>query len=169
MNCKKGIWIETQGLSVPCGQCMACRINKGRLWSARIIMEWLETPEYCYFVTLTIAPEHETHVMSSDGTPVATLEKAKFLKWLDNTIQKHTGPLRYYAIGEYGDYTLRPHYHLALFPKRSAQIKIFLNEWRLGFTQATELNHERARYLANYTTKKLTKDSDERLARDHDT
>lgn len=167
MNCKKGIWVPDQGMNVPCGQCMPCRINKGRLWSARIIMEWLYTEERCYFLTFTIAPEHECHVISSDGIPVATLEKKKFLKWLENS-QRYTGPFRYYAIGEYGENTFRPHYHLAIFPKRSGQAEALPSLWQKGFTTIAELNHERARYLANYTAKKLTKDTDERLERDQE-
>ncbi|AXL15098.1 replication initiator protein [Microviridae sp.] len=164
MICKKGIYVPKQELFAPCGQCMACRINKGRLWSARIIMEWLTTPEYSWFLTLTIDPIYEKHVVSEDGAPVATLQKKEFLKWLNNTIERETPGLRYYAIGEYGETTFRPHYHLAIFPKSADQVEKIQAAWTKGFTSASDLNHERARYLANYTAKKLTKDTDERLA-----
>ena len=127
-------------------------------------MEQLETAEYSWFVTLTIAPEHEKHVVLADGTPGTTLEKRPFLKWLNNTIERETPGLRYYAIGEYGETTFRAHYHLAVFPTGPEQVTKLQNAWSKGFTSASPLNAERARYLANYTAKKLTKDTDQRLA-----
>ncbi len=162
MNCKAGIWIEDQNQSVPCGQCMACRINKGRLWSARIIMEWLQHPNYAFFITLTYDDAHVPYCCDESGTPIANLNKKSFLKWLDNA-QTAVGPFRYYAIGEYGSYTFRPHYHLAVFPSQYCKVSELLAYWTKGFTSCTELNHARARYLANYTTKALTKATDERL------
>lgn len=155
MKCKKGIWIDDLGQRVPCGQCMPCRINKGRQWSARIIMEWVECPIPSYFVTLTYAPEH----IPENGT----LDKKYVHQWVKDTQKRYTGPFRYYLVGEYGDCSQRPHYHLAIFPKHVAQIHAFQAAWKKGFVQATEINHARARYLANYTAKKLTKTRDPRL------
>ncbi len=164
MNCKAGIWVEKQKQNVPCGQCMTCRINKGRLWSARIIMEWLQHPQYAFFITLTYSPEHVPYCYDDNGEPVENLNKKKFLKWI-NHAQTAVGPFRYYAIGEYGTDTFRPHYHMALFPSQHCKVSELLAYWTKGFTSCTELNHARARYLANYTTKNLTKDSDSRLQR----
>lgn len=155
MKCKSGIWVETLQQNVPCGQCMPCRINKGRHWSARIIMEWLTTPQRSYFLTFTYNEENLP--------PGGTLEKQKFRQFLKNAQKRHTGPFRYYLVGEYGDESFRPHYHLAIFPQHPAQVGLLTRLWQKGFTQATEINHARARYLANYTAKKLTKGCDPRL------
>lgn len=167
MMCKKGIYLESKNQTVPCGQCMPCRINKGRLWSARIIMEDLTNYQAtgCVsgFLTLTIDPKHEKLVPSDDGCPVTTLEKRKTQQWVKNLQKKH-GKFGYYLIGEYGDTTWRAHYHMAVFPQYATQISGIVEDWKKGFTTATPLTPERARYLANYTAKKLTKAHDERLA-----
>ncbi len=167
MLCKQGIWVENQGMHVPCGQCMPCRINKGRLWSARILMEQAWNPNYSLFFTFTFEDVnlHITH--GDDGAPVSTLNKKHFLTWINN-VQRITGKFRYYAIGEYGDYSFRPHYHMAVFPLKHTKTHLIGDLWSLGFHTVSELNHERARYLANYTTKKLTKDTDERLQRNQE-
>lgn len=161
MLCKKTIWVEKQGRHVPCGQCMPCRINKGRLWSARILAEESMHPLQVWFVTLTYDDKHVPR--TPDGH--LTLRKRKTLRWLHNQ-KRDVGSFRYYAVGEYGDLTRRPHYHLALFPGQPAQVNQLTAAWQeFGHTSAYPLNPARARYLANYTTKKLTKDTDERLER----
>lgn len=118
-------------------------------------MEWVECPLPSYFLTLTYAPEY-----LPDG---GTLEKKRFLQWLKDVQRRKSGPFRYYAVGEYGERSQRPHYHLAVFPEHVAQLYALEAEWTKGFVQATEINHARARYLANYTAKKLTKSADPRL------
>lgn len=95
---------------------------------------------------------------------VPTLRKKAFLQWVKNR-QKQIGPFRYYAVGEYGDRYGRPHYHMALFPTGDSQVLALRNAWRkdYGFTDEIELNTKLARYLAKYTTKKLTSFDDFRL------
>ncbi len=146
---------------------MPCRINKGRLWSARILMEQFWNPNYCLFFTFTYAEEHLHWTLTEDGNRVSSLHKKSFLTWLNN-VQRQTGKFRYYAIGEYGDFTFRPHYHLAVFPSQHCQTQLIGPLWTKGFFSVSELTHERARYLANYTTKKLTKPTDERLERNQE-
>lgn len=127
------------------------------------MMETIMTPERSWFLTLTYDDENIPHTTGADGAPVQTLEKARFLKWVNNTM-RDVGLYRYYAIGEYGDITKRPHYHMAVFPSDPAQADKICNLWkRKGFTQMGEMQDERARYLANYSTKKLTKPDDPRL------
>lgn len=112
-------------------------------------MEWLEHRERCFFVTFTYNDEN----LPEGGK----LEKKQFLQWLKDVQRRRTGPFRYYLVGEYGDRSKRPHYHMAVFPEHFTQVSVLRSEWSKGFTQADEINHARARYLANYTAKKLTK------------
>lgn len=155
MQCKKGI-TTSSGL-VPCGQCMNCRINYSRNWTSRILMEHVAAEVPGQFLTLTY---NDDHVPQVDG--VSTLRKAKTLKWLKN-VARDVGPFRYYIVGEYGDESLRPHYHLALFPRSHRQGAAIAQRWKKGFTSTYPLVEERAAYLAQYATKKLTKDTDTRL------
>lgn len=115
-------------------------------------MEWAYCPEQAYFLTFTVAPEYET----------GSLDKKMFLTFI-KAARQDIGHFRYYAVGEYGDDSLREHYHLAIFPEHPAQVAAICSRWKRGFTSKSPLNHARARYLANYTAKKLTKKDDRRL------
>ena len=156
MQCYKGI--QVRGSLVPCGQCMNCRINAGRAWTSRMLMEQSMTQEVSWFVTLTYDEDHVPRTVEG----VQTLRKREFQDWI-RTTNRRAGPFRYYAVGEYGDDTMRPHYHMAIFPQPGRAGPIVTDHWDHGFTSAYDLSHTRARYLANYTTKKLTKDTDQRL------
>jgi hypothetical protein len=115
-----------------------------------------------WFATLTYAKEPLT--VGDLGDPVGTLDKQYFRRWIHNTA-RDLGQFRYYAVGEYGEKFGRPHYHLALFPEDMEQAISICKNWKKGFTRLDPINHARARYLANYTTKKLTKPHDYRLQR----
>lgn len=44
---------------VPCGQCLGCRLDYARQWSARIMAEKTKYPDdYCWFITLTFDDDH---------------------------------------------------------------------------------------------------------------
>lgn len=157
-----------------CGQCMPCRVNKRRVWSHRILLE-AHTHAANSFVTLTYSDEN----LPEDGSLVPS-HVTLFLKRL----RKSLGPqkVRYFAVGEYGDQTERPHYHLALFgvspcnrvisaPDRDGYCcpgcERLRTLWGLGITHVGELNSQSAGYIAGYVTKKLTKADDERLQGRH--
>lgn len=168
MQCKSAIWVDKQAQNVPCGQCMPCRINRGRIWSARIIMEWLECDHVPYFLTFTYADAHIPHpeihgVREGRDRIFGSLEKKSFRLWTRDVQTNYAGPFRYYTVGEYGDRRGRAHYHMVVFPVHPAQISAIRMHWARGDVQAGPLTHARARYLANYASKKLTKSSDDRL------
>ncbi len=121
-------------------------------------MEYVTHPGSSHFVTLTYDDEHLP--VTADHVP--TLRKSKFTKWIENTARA-AGAFRYYAVGEYGDDTLRPHYHLGLFSGSDSQAAAIINQWQNGFTSAFEFSAGRAAYLAKYSTKKLTSHTDSRL------
>ena len=114
------------------------------------------------FVTLTY--DNDSLPVTLDHVP--TLRKRSFLNWVRSS--RRAGGFRYYAVGEYGELSLRPHYHMAVFCEPGVRIGEILERWRSGFVQSSPLNLERARYLAAYTAKKLTKADDERLEPDQE-
>lgn len=129
-----------------CGQCIPCRVNRRRLWTSRIILESL-CHDHSSFVTLTY--DEESH--PRDGC-VRVSELQGFLKRLRAAISPRR--IRYFGVGEYGDQTLRPHYHLALFGlPEDCDVSA---AWRKGFVHVGTLTPESAAYLAGYTTKKMT-------------
>lgn len=92
----------------PCRKCIACRVNWKRLWTHRLILE-RKAHDKSAFVTLTYDDENLERVKHQ----VSIREIQKFNKRLR---KKFSGiRIRFYAVGEYGDRTWRPHYHIAYF------------------------------------------------------
>lgn len=152
-----------RGSVVPCGRCMACRVNSRRKKTGRLLLESLQHVSNS-FCTLTETDEAQLWRLSTLGEPVPTLSPKRFTNWLKR-FRHVTGPgLRFAAVGEYGDERGRPHYHLILFGQHHDEIREALEEsWEFGATETAPLTVERAQYLAGYTVKKMTKGDDDRL------
>lgn len=129
---------EKDLLLIPCGKCIDCRLDYSRRWADRMMLE-LQTQKKAIFLTLTYnkhtihpatwieaVPDVEKYFPStpnelwSDGRYFVpefyTLSKRDlqlFMKRLRKEFPEIK--LRYYAAGEYGDKTLRPHYHLIVY------------------------------------------------------
>lgn len=138
-----------------CGQCLPCRIQKRRLWTWRMFYESQQHEQSC-FVTLTYNQEH----VPADGSLVPDHPK-DWLKRLRRRIEPRR--LRYFAVGEYGDVSQRPHYHAILFGVGQTDAKHVEQSWPYGFTLVGEFNQYTAQYVAGYVVKKLTKADDPRL------
>lgn len=143
---------------VPCGGCIICRKYKGMEWTARILLEWMNTETTSWFITMTYDDDNVPRTVESD----LTLKKKETTQWVQNYL-KNEQAFRYYLVGEYGDETKRPHYHMAVFPDEEMDLERFRKVWRRGFVSAYPMDPIRAAYLAKYTTKKLTKADDPRL------
>jgi hypothetical protein len=101
-------------LDVPCGYCGSCRHNRRVDWSYRLNVEF-KNSSHALFITLTYSNENLKYHES--GCP--TLCKDDLQKFLKRIRRKQSGSkrsgIRYYAVGEYGSNTYRPHYHMLLF------------------------------------------------------
>lgn len=151
MLCRKPYAIK--GGVFGCGQCMHCRFNRRRIWTHRMMLEAAVHPA-ASFVTLTYNKEH----IPDDGS----LRPLDLQLWLKR-FRKRVGACRYFAVGEYGDYSWRPHYHLALFGHGRECGKEVADTWGQGFSFVGDLTLHSAQYVAGYVTKKLTSVKDERL------
>lgn len=96
-----------QGIEVPCGQCMPCRIARRDAWALRLMHESLYW-DSCIFLTLTYDEDHKP----KNGSLVPN-DLTKFFKRLRKAIGKRK--IKYFACGDYGDEKDRPHYHVILF------------------------------------------------------
>ncbi len=107
------------------------------------------------FVTLTYAE------MPTDGS-LHPAHLKDFLKRLRANLEYAGKPgIRYYAVGEYGDISFRPHYHLALFGcDEKAEVE---KAWQKGIVDVGSLTMESAQYVAGYVTKKMSRFDDPRL------
>ena len=109
------------------------------------------------FVTLTYQegelplvyhPEHDIWI--------PTLEKSHLQKWIRSVRKKgtHLGrKLRYFAAGEYGSKSGRPHYHLILFGIGPTWNQIFADTWNRGFVSSYEATARSMAYVAKYCLK----------------
>lgn len=148
-------------LELPCGQCIECRLARSRTWAVRCVHEAM-CHEKNSFVTMTYSPEF----YPKDGS-LHHEDCQKFLKRL----RKKIGKFRYFLCGEYGDKSLRPHYHMCLFgydfsddrflwkkQKGNRLYKSLLLEttWAKGYCVVGDMTYESAAYVARYVVKKRT-------------
>lgn len=144
-----------------CGQCMACRKNKLRLWQHRLMLEGMCHTESC-MVTLTYADEHIPLKHS-----LAPRDLQLFLKRLRRKLAPKT--IRFFACGEYGERNKRPHYHIALFGVGKSAHHIINDAWGKGIIDtgyegdAGKINKDSAQYICGYVTKKMTSWNDPKV------
>lgn len=166
---KKGF--GDRALSLPCGKCIGCRLDKARSWSIRCAHEAM-LHEHNSFVTLTYRQED----LPSDGS----LRKAHFQLFMKR-LRKSCGKVRYLVAGEYGDTTFRPHYHALLFGvdfygdrvpwKEKGDYLLYSSPlldrlWGMGFASIGNVTRISAEYVARYTLKKVSgKVADDRYRR----
>lgn len=183
----------------PCGKCAICQIRKRKDMTVRLAHERSMT-DACCFITLTYDDDHIPRTnaaewKSDESVPclwrgdsfgyetLLPIDVQLFMKRLrrhleyqpkkvSNVIRDHVEkPIRYFAVGEYGSRTHRPHYHILIFgwrPSdmvihqlkcdykicRSAQIEKL---WTYGFSTVCDVNYGVAKYCARYVTKKFAR------------
>ena len=107
-------------LQVPCGQCIGCRIDRSRQWANRCMLE-LQYHDSAYFVTLTYDDLHVPKAYYPDpdtgeAHQSLTLCKRDFQLWMKRLRKRFSDDkIRFFACGEYGGSTHRPHYHAIVF------------------------------------------------------
>lgn len=165
-------------VEVPCGSCIGCRLDYSRTWADRCLLEMKEH-ESNLFLTLTYDDEHLHLCDSFDPDTGAYLGQSMTLCKRDlqlflKRLRKQTGQkIRYFACGEYGDKSSRPHYHLIVFGLKFDDLKL-LSKSSLGYNYFTsdtlgkiwtygnhiiaEASWETCAYTARYVVKKLNHD-----------
>nr|CAI9750867.1 replication initiation protein [Microvirus sp.] len=166
---------KTEWLQIPCGQCVGCRLERSRQWANRCMLE-LQYHKSSYFVTLTYDEDHVPVSMYGDretgeAHPSLTLRKRDFQLFMKRLRKKFGDGIRFFAAGEYGTETFRPHYHAIIFGlelddlevyNRSAQGFTYYNSpalqacWQNGFAVVAEVSWDTCAYTARYVMKKLT-------------
>ena len=140
----KGDKFAIFGRYVPCGQCMACRLNYGKLWSIRM-MEELKKHDKACFVTLTYDPEH---LPDDNGLHKEDLQN--FWKRL-----RKERSVRYFCCGEHGDRFNRPHYHAIIYGISPDERDLIQKHWQQGLVHVGTVTADSCSYVAKYMTKKL--------------
>ncbi len=149
-------------VTVPCGQCIGCRLEKSRQWAMRCVHEASLYEENC-FITLTYDDER----LPASGS----LDKSAFTKFMKRLRRRFDSQrIRFYHAGEYGDRFGRPHYHALLFgfdfpDKYPWSVRsdhpvwrshILESLWPFGQSEIGSVTFESAAYVARYVVKKVT-------------
>lgn len=107
-------------LPLPCGKCVECRMQYAREWANRCVLE-MQYHEHTHFVTLTYDDAHLPRTYSVDEktgecvSPASTLVPRDLQLFLKRLRKACGDGIRFFAAGEYGTQTFRPHYHLIIF------------------------------------------------------
>lgn len=151
--------------SVPCGQCIGCRLERSRQWAVRCMHEAALYAPNNAFITLTYDDDHIPYRNALDYRVFQL-----FLKRLRKEVLPFK--IRFYMCGEYGPDNGRPHYHAIIFNYgflgdrtywsktpcgeriyRSAQLESL---WPYGFASVGNVTFESAAYIARYCVEKVT-------------
>ena len=135
-----------EGFVVPCGRCMACRVKRTEEWATRILHE-LSYWDCATFLTLTY---------DDDNVPIdGSLRKEELQLYLKRLRKRLDDRLiKYYAAGEYGDTTKRPHYHLIVFGVDPVKDKEVMDKsWSKGYIYVGTVTHDSSKYVSSYVQK----------------
>lgn len=162
---------EDKSITVPCGRCMPCRVNHAQQWSFRLKQE-METCSSAVFLTLTY--EDSELLRNDSGHPdLYKPDLQKFFKRLRyytaqeeieavNAIKTNQivrfPKIKYYACGEFGGETFRPHYHAIVFNVPHKVLEKLNQIWKLGFIYTGTVTQHSINYVTKYITKIDTRD-----------
>ena len=166
---KLGAPMGTANLVLPCGKCIGCRTDRATHWANRCSHEasiW----DFNSFITLTYDDEH----LPKDGQ-LRPKDLQLFIKRMRAHDHRTRSPfnrdrranIRFFACGEYGETTARPHYHLLTFncqPRDLCRVGKSLYEsatiadlWKYGANRIGAATAASAAYIAQYSLKKQGK------------
>ena len=173
---------------VPCGNCEACALDHAKIWQMRLSCEDASSVN-SYFLTLTYNDENlpSNYQLKKD-------DLQKFIRSLKDFLSDrfNFNGLRYYACGEYGGKTGRPHYHMIIFncPVLTLDFKNFFGKdfmvekhnvgksfngvdifhvnwidklWNKGFVSIAPTSSKVFGYVARYCNKKRCLTRDEKV------
>lgn len=149
--------------TVPCGRCPMCIKNRQEDWIFRLNEEF-SVSSSALFLTLTYSDEH---------IPVGENNFTLFKRDLQNfhkrlrinhdrhekvqKMAKNWPKIKYYAIGEYGSKTERPHYHGIYFNIWPELEKELVTIWGKGHVKIGTVTPQSIAYVTSYLFSKLEK------------
>lgn len=150
---------EYPELKLPCRKCMPCRIRHSGNWVVRLLHE-ASLHHY--------APYFPTFTYDDENVPLS-LKHRDFQLFMKRLRKKFSGnKIRFFMCGEYGETTLRPHYHAILFglllddlkpyKKNSNGDQLYNSKtltdlWGLGHVVVGYANKSSMAYTAGYLLK----------------
>lgn len=151
----------TDSVTVACGQCIGCRLERSRVWATRCVHE-ANLYKHNSFITLTY---------NNENLPGRGQLQLRDMQLFMKRLRKKYEPklIRFYAGGEYGTLEDRPHYHYILFnhdwtdkqyfKTTGSGEKIYTSKeleqlWPYGHSSTGAVTFESAAYIARYCIQK---------------
>lgn len=164
MVCPNPINIKPKGkdvrIDVPCGKCIFCLERRRSEWTFRIKKE-LKQAVSAYFLTLTYDDKwipytkHDTPTLRKRDFQLFMKKFRKFSK-KGISIGYELKNIKYYAVGEYGSKTIRPHYHAIVMNVPRETIERLPEIWDKGFTKTGTVTDASIHYVTGYVMAKGT-------------
>lgn len=161
---------DKNAILLPCRKCINCQLNRSREWAVRNSLEALSyDDESKIFLTLTYR-DGAYHKFADKVPTLSVAHLQGFIKRLRKEYSNRK--IRFYACGEYGSMTLRPHYHILIYglPKKDIidldykysynnnkyyDSKKIYELWSFGNIIISDFSNYTAMYTARYCTKKV--------------
>lgn len=158
--------LGTADAMVPCMRCLGCRSSRQLDWTHRAVHEarsWRNNR----FITLMYDDDHlPAYGELQPGHLTNFLKRLRAARdrATHDITSNRSASIRYLACGEYGETTLRPHYHLCLFNAAFADERPYSEKlsssgalddlWTHGATKLAPFTAATAGYVAGYLTKR---------------
>lgn len=128
-------------------------------WAKRLIAEYRLNPGDTWFCTITYDDEHLPVSFDDDDLPQVDVSKRDVQLWFKRIRENYgarLGHIRYFIVSEFGENTLRPHYHAIIFTENKCTTELLneaiLDTWKNGYiVDVSRVRGDGAlRYVANY-------------------
>lgn len=129
-------------MTVPCGKCIPCLMNRASVWTTRLMNE-KNYYDDSVFVTLTYDEKHMPENMS-----INKRDPQLFFKRLRKKLGGRE--IKYYLGAEYGGRYKRPHYHAIIYNVNSKESADITSAWGRGFVHVGSVTDDSCNYVAKY-------------------
>lgn len=150
--CYRPIYLKQYDTQVPCGRCPKCVARRVSGWSFRL-MEQEKISSSAHFLTLTYDTKH-VPITFSQGNALFSLRRRDLQLFFKRLRKSQCGngasPIKYYAVGEYGGRTQRPHYHVISF---NAELELINDAWNKGHIYYGNVTGASVGYCLKYMSK----------------
>lgn len=150
--CLRPITLKQREAVVPCGKCPKCIARRVSSWSFRLMQEE-KVSSFAQFLTMTYA--QTTLPFSANFLPTLSKRDVQlFIKRLRKRMGENAIRIKYYAVGEYGGKTFRPHYHIIMF---NHDLDAIQPAWGLGHVYYGTVSGASVGYTLKYMSKQKKK------------
>lgn len=148
-------------INVPCGRCIECRKNYVNGWVFRIMNQFkCATTETSWFITMTYDDKSlydlDNGLITAEGEYSLNYRHFQlFMKKLRKSYEKtefKSRKIKYFAVGEYGDRSDRPHFHAIVF---NADQQNIIDAWEYGSVHFGDVKENSVGYTLKYAFKRV--------------